>query len=206
MASYNFDEMLDTLMINGYHFDAIKKLSGCLPALALPPANGSIIPRDWSTFVQDFIHDDGPDPHIQKPNKIAALSRTVIADRSYDDASGSQRATAAFYEDLHNVVYDAPFNTPAGIRGKYCRSIVFRTTHGRQLFVSQKGYLGLGPADAKEGDILCILLGVRVPLVLRQERNHYTIIGDCYVDGVMDGELIEAMEAGKPKAEPIYIR
>ena len=75
----------------------------------------------------------------------------------------------------------------------------------RQLITTSKGNIGLCTSDAKEGDLICILLGVRVPLILRKEGDHYVILGDCYVDGIMDGEAIPDMEAGKFDVESFNI-
>ena len=57
----------------------------------------------------------------------------------------------------------------------------------------------------REGDLLCVISGVKVPLVLRKIDNHYIIIGDCYVDGIMDGEIIPEIQAGKYQMETLNI-
>ena len=41
----------------------------------------------------------------------------------------------------------------------------------RQLFVTERGWLGLGPRWAREGDEVVIRLGGSVPLVLVTEYN-----------------------------------
>ena len=48
----------------------------------------------------------------------------------------------------------------------------------------------------RQGDILAILVGGRVPYVLRRSKNNttenpniYYFIGECYIDGIMRGEL-----------------
>jgi len=62
-----------------------------------------------------------------------------------------------------------------------------------RLFLTQRGYIGLCPSTARPGDKVYILLGSRVPHVLRNCDNHeagYTLIGDAFVYGAMDGELM----------------
>jgi len=188
---------LDILSIDGFCIDIMGRLSGGLPAEALPPANGTLIPQDWTTFAHSFIDEDRSDGSIPKSARSNALSRVVIADRNFDDIRGTGRASASFYGALVNIAYNAPYGSIEESQARKCRSAVFRTTFRRQLFLSQRGYIGLCPAEAREDDMLCILLGVRVPLVLRKQSEHYVIIGDCYIDGVMDGELIPEVEAGK---------
>ena len=62
----------------------------------------------------------------------------------------------------------------------------------RRPFLSQRGYVGLGPADMQPGDIIYVLLGSTVPYVLRPSGSScFTFVGEAYCDGVMDGEIME---------------
>lgn len=58
----------------------------------------------------------------------------------------------------------------------------------RSFFISSTGYMGLGPASLREEDIVCIFPGCRVPLVVRKREDHYILVGECFVWGLMDGE------------------
>jgi len=44
-------------------------------------------------------------------------------------------------------------------------------TGGHALFAGINGYLGLGPANMRRDDHVCILAGSRVPLILRKESE-----------------------------------
>jgi hypothetical protein len=73
---------------------------------------------------------------------------------------------------------------------KYCLLLLQSLntcTHERQMFISKQGYVGLAPSAAQLGNLLCIFIRVRVPIVLRKVEDHYVLIGESYVDGVMDG-------------------
>jgi len=71
----------------------------------------------------------------------------------------------------------------------------------RVVFRTSTGYLGFGPSVMEIGDTLCILLGARVPFVLRKVEDHYILIGGCYVQGLMKGEVTkELLDA---KTEPV---
>ncbi len=61
-------------------------------------------------------------------------------------------------------------------------------TH-RRLFRTQNGYLGLGPRGLCKGDAVTLLKGGMVPLVLRERMDKWELVGDCYVHGMMRGEL-----------------
>ncbi|KAK5659754.1 hypothetical protein OQA88_965 [Cercophora sp. LCS_1] len=67
---------------------------------------------------------------------------------------------------------------------------------GRRLVVTEKGYLGVVPPLSEEGDSICVFFGASTPTVLREGKEldgrwngSFTVVGSCYVHGVMDGEL-----------------
>jgi hypothetical protein len=77
-------------------------------------------------------------------------------------------------------------------------------TTNRLLYITQKGYLGLGPPTAEIGDKIYIFEGGRVPFIIREKGfedfdvnalRRYALIGDCYVQGMMDGKGMGANEA-----------
>jgi hypothetical protein len=49
-----------------------------------------------------------------------------------------------------------------------------------------------GPEGLCVGDIVCVLLGGDVPFISRPKpQGHYTLIGECYVSGIMRGEALD---------------
>ncbi|KAK4129671.1 hypothetical protein N657DRAFT_538289, partial [Parathielavia appendiculata] len=80
-------------------------------------------------------------------------------------------------------------------KSEFARAMA-RIMLGRRLFVKKRGYIGAGPLSARVGDAVCVLAGGHVPLVLREEHGGnadgcVTLIGNCYVHGVMLGEAVE---------------
>ena len=73
---------------------------------------------------------------------------------------------------------------------------VIGTVVGRRVFTTEQGYLGLGPRDMEVGDQVFILSGSNVPFVLRESETAqvnpllpaYSLVGDCYVHGIMYGQ------------------
>jgi hypothetical protein len=63
---------------------------------------------------------------------------------------------------------------------------------GRRFFVTKGGLLGIGPHTVKEGDEVSVVFGADMPMIFRQANEHKVLIGDCYVHGIMQGEIIEA--------------
>ena len=73
----------------------------------------------------------------------------------------------------------------------------------RQFIITNEGLAGLAPAIAQSGDHIVVFAGAATPLVLRpggqdeKGRSRFYIIGDCFVHGVMYGELYEALQVGR---------
>jgi hypothetical protein len=67
----------------------------------------------------------------------------------------------------------------------------------RRLFLSRSDLVGLAHWNAAEGDLVCVLLGCRYPVVLRKERGHYVLIGEAYIDEYMNGEAMKGLKNGQ---------
>jgi hypothetical protein len=103
--------------------------------------------------------------------------------------------------DLSSYVSSAPIpqSIDAAIRSATIR---------RTFYITEKGYIGLGPAKMRIGDHLYIILGGQTPFILRKagsceilrisgrprlgyvQRNCFEVIGDSYTHGLMDGEAM----------------
>ena len=71
---------------------------------------------------------------------------------------------------------------------------------GRKFFVTEKGYIGLGPGDAKPGDIVSIFLGGEVPFIIRKKNGgEFCFVGESYVHGLMDGSVLQGRYEHKLK-------
>ena len=64
----------------------------------------------------------------------------------------------------------------------------------------------MAPLQTSVGDVICVLFGCDMPVVLRKiDENSYTFIGGCYVHGIMEGEAMRDMAAGKYRIKDIRI-
>ncbi|CAG9986683.1 unnamed protein product [Clonostachys byssicola] len=62
-----------------------------------------------------------------------------------------------------------------------------------QRFITSQGYIGQAPQSVEigrdKGDKVVLIAGCHVPFILRpQVEGRYSVVGDCYLHGVMDGE------------------
>lgn len=57
---------------------------------------------------------------------------------------------------------------------------------------TRQGYVGLAPAAARAGDEIAVLVGCCVPIVLRRNegKSIWQVVGECYVHGIMNGEVL----------------
>jgi hypothetical protein len=70
------------------------------------------------------------------------------------------------------------------------RTFVLGPTRGRIMFVTGTGWVGLAPYGTVEGDVVFVAIGADVPYILRAREDGYELIGECYVQGIMDGEAM----------------
>ncbi|KAK7429583.1 hypothetical protein QQZ08_003963 [Neonectria magnoliae] len=63
----------------------------------------------------------------------------------------------------------------------------------RRFAVTTGGLFLIGPDMMEPGDVVAVLYGGKTPFVLRQraEGDGWTLVGECYVHGLMNGEAVE---------------
>jgi hypothetical protein len=97
-------------------------------------------------------------------------SRLISSDAEYKDLSEQGRKDESFGVRYRSRIYEMRNKRP---------------------YISKKGYVGMGPATTNPGDSIVVLIGARVPYVLRplgEERMF--LLGEAYCDGIMDGEIV----------------
>ncbi|KAI4163994.1 MAG: hypothetical protein LQ342_002491 [Letrouitia transgressa] len=92
------------------------------------------------------------------------------------------------------------------LEGLQFNTCVTAATVNRKFFMTAEGWMGTGPPTARQNDMVVVLNGGLVPYVLRptwSEMSHagttyseFTILGDCYVHGIMYGEAMDRLDAG----------
>lgn len=95
-------------------------------------------------------------------------------------------------------------------RGRECVDLflerqVFTCTK-RSFVTTQKGYMGLASQGAQKDDLICVLLGCDKPLIIRKIENHYILVGDSYIYGMMNGEIIQEVRDGNVSFQDIIFQ
>ena len=82
------------------------------------------------------------------------------------------------------------FREKFGEAVRYSESMFWKTIYNRLAKVSTYG-LAIVPIHTEVGDVVCILFGLSVPIILRENapsgdgQQSFSVVGGCYVDGLL---------------------
>jgi len=69
----------------------------------------------------------------------------------------------------------------------------------KDMFLTERGYLGLGHEGFQIGDVVCVFTGGETPFLLREggapRGGMFRLLSECYIHGVMDGEVMQSLES-----------
>lgn len=166
---YTFSADLKICTVTGIEFDTVKRRSWLFQDGSNESRRTCL--RQWQRLVETILHDEYPRGGTYKE----AYWRTTFCNIYWPDSN-----TNPFWE-LPSVIYDN-FQIPPTSEGEEQRLIDLvcswstqATTqmNFRTIFLSHSGLLGLGPASMLPGDTLAVLMGGRVPIVLRQSNDRF---------------------------------
>ena len=123
----------------------------------------------------------------------SAFWRTVTRDYTWTSTKTFQRIqdrnghVIAGLEWLECTLNRTIFTSPT----RDFENLIGNLSVGQQFFLTETGYMGMG--NPEPGDQVFVLKGGDVPFILRsgveKGSEYYSIVGDCYVHGIMDGEV-----------------
>ncbi|TPX11799.1 uncharacterized protein E0L32_007536 [Thyridium curvatum] len=122
---------------------------------------------------------------------VQVLCRGVIDDR--EAGKGKWRLLDANDSELPcDTQWKAFIGGDSRVVSRKYRIGVATGISGQVLYVTWNGRLGLGDPQVEIGDVVWIVEGSNVPFILRKttEPDHYRLIGDTYLHGVMCGECV----------------
>ncbi|RDW87984.1 hypothetical protein BP6252_00016 [Coleophoma cylindrospora] len=114
-----------------------------------------------------------------------STSRPSQPPEDHDELSGSVTSELAPSPDIQ---------LPLLCHGKAVEGEADRIRFGitkHTFFILDEQRIAAGPRSVCQGDVVCILYGGKVPFVLRPQRGFYTLVGECFVFGLMNGEALE---------------
>jgi hypothetical protein len=167
----------------------------------------------WSSYVPDAPTGRQT---LDKASYVAggtswnAFWRTMVADHGRRD-EGLHRQLFRV-DDTFEVPFWSMWNKGPGPNAHNNKTVSSKSRQmqiaaqeaslSRRFFITKNSYFGMGPRNMQEGDEIHIAAGGNCPLVLRPVNNpqspstnpRYTLVGDCYLHGIMDGEAADNFE------------
>ena len=148
--------------------DQIRRLSGCCFESYLYVAGGSVIDAFCRTLCANVFRNRNHPPVASCPrfNDSREVVLEIVRGQKSPGVIVANRNGWTLYFD-----------------------IVWAFSQKRSFIVTDEGHIGIAPKATKPGDRVCALLGCVMPLVLRTTSDlRFQVVGECYVDGMMDGE------------------
>lgn len=147
-------------------------------------SSGILLPEFYSLLIY-------AQPAFRDFDKSAAVwwaewQRSLMAHKGVDDFKISE-AQQAYLECVFNACRNRRF---------FLMRIESETSNAIQN-PSSVLKIGTGSDAVAEGDLVCVLLGCRFPVVLRPKHGYYTLVGEAYIPHYGDGLALEELAAGK---------
>lgn len=166
---------------------------------------------DWKDSMELCEHVVQSRSILPIEHNILRIARTLVANGEIDFADMKEKSygstlvrdyTLTKYclrymdSDKNAKPLDVPDDVFKEAFRNYSRTLNM-LWYGRCFFITESGFLGLGPEVTEVGDAVCVLIGANTPYILCERPSHpgvYQLIGQAYVDGIMDGESMETRD------------
>ncbi|KAH0553321.1 hypothetical protein GP486_006575 [Trichoglossum hirsutum] len=193
-------ESSDTISLEGIRLDTIERVIRIKSILAARDANSfSVTGASLREMAADVASSETyaftGEPLWKAFFRTLTGDRTALSPRIHDDYR------AKFLASVHDWQFDsegAGQEISAGAWAEISKSIG-AIIEDKDMFLTAKGYLGLAQEGFQTGDIVCILCGGDTPFLLRQATlpngGEFRLQSECYVHGVMDGEMMTGRES-----------
>jgi hypothetical protein len=180
----------DTLTLTGIAIDTIVSIGPIRPF--------------GSTWLQDleFVELGAEVAQIKELNdresvNTGTFARTLVAGvdvlQHRQDLTTTAKSFVKWYAWLRSVLMlDDLQADQATTTTQEFASALAQACHMRRLFRTRQGHLGLGPKVMQVGDEAVALYGCHVISILRPvpDGAYHHFVGQCYIDGMMDGEIL----------------
>jgi hypothetical protein len=171
---------------------------------AIPVMKGRDVEEVKDALRQLLTRTDGLNgSYITGVSMLEAYTRTFLANALAENEEPWRGEDPTLQEamDIVSQLNQANNNSqPHHARGIGPSDAFFKIARamvgGRQLMFGSDGYIGIVPRLAREGDLICILLGCHSPIVLRpaagdnnsNDSSMFRVVGESYVLGLSEGE------------------
>ncbi|KAI8719708.1 HET domain-containing protein [Fusarium sp. LHS14.1] len=74
--------------------------------------------------------------------------------------------------------------------------LIYKKMRDRSIFETERGYLGRGPLQVREGDVLCAVKNHGPHVLLRKRGDYYTFVGNVFVVGLSPEQSAQENPSG----------
>lgn len=199
-SSFNNDTVLS---LSGVLVDRIVEIGGVLGEETWENLSDNQLADmilSWVRLLDQFIESrQVADVYIGGGNWSDAFSRTMVGDLVMGEFPLGRVGDACHFELLQFLNHREKISI-------YYSLVDMAVIQA--FFITECGYIGIAPPSVQINDDVWILFGGRVPFVLRPRGNgcsslglegadEYLFVGDAYVHGIMDGEIVENYDGNK---------
>ncbi len=152
--------------------------------------------KEWWPLAKSHTPEFTPNSE----HRVDAFWRTISTDmNSFCQKATKSEESAKFPSRMASWDPTAPDSAPGSAPQQFMDFLASfqQATRNRRFFITEEGHMGLGPRLTKPGDLVCVLLGSRVPFILRAVDDYHVLVGECYCHGLMEGEAVQSLNAGK---------
>jgi hypothetical protein len=110
---------------------------------------------------------------------------------------------STYNPDIGDAVIDQMLKETPSVSSPFGNSIFDRDEimtmklEDSHLFRTRNGYIGNSGSDVQAGDKICVLAWCSYPLVMRPIGEHFVIIEQCFVHGLMYGQVAQDVSEGR---------
>lgn len=148
--------------------------------------------EEQNPFEDKFSEWDRHWPRFYKPSTLQSLFISTLAGNDNFDIGGEGLKSYFTADDLPfgepDFVIDLAVQMAEGINNK-------------RLCKTSTGLLGSIPEHARLQDRVAILSNSDMPVLLRPKGQHFQLIGFCFIEGLMTGEVAERTKGKCPLQE-----
>jgi hypothetical protein len=162
--------------------------------------------------------------HSTEQRRIEAEWRILVGDIEQDASAKANRAEPSWKEsydkclaelhlEIELITMSSVEEQRARVKEVFSMSgdssgyrVRMQELQGKRPFLSHMGYVGMGPAYMHPGDVIVVLSGASLPFIVRPAGDgNFKLMGECYCDGIMDGEIVAARKRDNKMEESITL-